>query len=73
MAPNISIPTGVLHETDEEISALEIPQEVVKPEERKVELVWRNIILFAYLHAAALYGLWLMFTSARIWTSLLGK
>lgn len=31
---------------------------------RKMRLVWRNIILFAYLHLAAVYGLWLMLTSA---------
>jgi stearoyl-CoA desaturase (delta-9 desaturase) len=69
MAPNISFPTGVLHETDDEISALNTPAEVTTPDDRKLKLVWRNIILFAYLHLAALYGLWLMFTSAKLATS----
>lgn len=73
MAPNISVPTGVLHEQDDEIVTPEIPKECVEPENRKPQLVWRNIILFAYLHVAALYGLYLMFTSARIYTSLWGK
>jgi stearoyl-CoA desaturase (delta-9 desaturase) len=59
----------VLHETDDEISALNTPAEVSKPDDRKLKLVWRNIILFAYLHLAALYGLWLMFTSAKLATS----
>ncbi|XP_044262548.1 acyl-CoA Delta-9 desaturase-like [Tribolium madens] len=70
MAPNVSFPTGVLHENDEEISSATIPSEVNKPEDRKLQLVWRNIILFAYLHLAALYGIWIMFTSAKIATSI---
>ncbi|XP_074034084.1 acyl-CoA Delta-9 desaturase isoform X1 [Leptinotarsa decemlineata] len=73
MAPNTSnIPTGVLHEHDDEVSANFIPPEVVKPSERKLILVWRNIILFAYLHAVAVYGLYLMFTSAKLVTSIYG-
>jgi stearoyl-CoA desaturase (Delta-9 desaturase) len=32
---------------------------------RNIKLVWRNIILFAYLHVAAVYGFWLMLTSAQ--------
>jgi len=35
---------------------------------RKISLVWRNILLFLYLHLAAVYGLWLMLTSAQIIT-----
>lgn len=73
MAPNISMPTGVLHECDDEISANVIPPEVVKPSERKLELVWRNIILFAYLHLVGLYGIYLMFTSAKLYTSIFGE
>lgn len=73
MAPNISVATGVLHEHDEEVIATDVPKEVVEPEKRKPQLVWRNIILFVYLHLAALYGIYLMFTSARIYTSLFGK
>lgn len=73
MTPNISVPTGVLHENDDEVAAMNIPAEVVKPDDRKLQLVWRNIILFAYLHLAALYGIWLMFTSAKIATSIFGK
>lgn len=74
MAPNItSIPTGVLHEQDDEISMREIPPEVSKPDNRKLQLVWRNIILFAYFHLAALYGLYLVFVSAQWKTTVLGK
>lgn len=35
-------------------------------------IVWRNVILFAYLHLAALYGILLMFTSAKIATTIFG-
>ncbi|CAG9815709.1 unnamed protein product [Phaedon cochleariae] len=72
MAPNVSIPTGVLHENDDEVRANFIPPEVVKPSDRKLELVWRNIVLFTYLHAVAVYGLYLMFTSAKLVTSIYG-
>ncbi|KFM62060.1 Stearoyl-CoA desaturase 5, partial [Stegodyphus mimosarum] len=34
-------------------------------ESAPVKIVWRNVILFAYLHLAALYGLYLMFVSAK--------
>ncbi|XP_003741542.1 stearoyl-CoA desaturase 5 [Galendromus occidentalis] len=36
----------------------------------RVQIVWRNVILMAYLHIAALYGLYLMFTSAKLSTSI---
>lgn len=35
-------------------------------------IVWRNVILFAYLHLAGLYGALLMFTSAKIATTIFG-
>lgn len=35
-------------------------------------IVWRNVILFAYLHMAALYGVLLIFTSAKIATTIFG-
>jgi stearoyl-CoA desaturase (delta-9 desaturase) len=35
-------------------------------------IVWRNVILFAYLHLAALYGALLIFTSAKIATTIFG-
>lgn len=36
------------------------------------KIVWRNVILFAYLHLAALYGILLIFTSAKIATIIFG-
>lgn len=58
--------SGVLNEHDAET----IDGGLVKRQEgyagrRKIKLVWRNILLFAYLHLAAVYGLWLMLTSAQ--------
>lgn len=37
------------------------------------DLVWRNIIAFIYLHIGALYGLYLLFTQAKLATALFGK
>ncbi|CAH0558589.1 unnamed protein product [Brassicogethes aeneus] len=73
MAPNItSVPTGVLSEQDDEVSMPEVPPEVSQPDNRKLELVWRNIILFAYFHAVALYGVYLMLVSAKLATTVFG-
>lgn len=40
--------------------------------ERHQSIVWRNVILFAYLHLAALYGILLIFTSAKVFTTIFG-
>lgn len=66
--------SGVLNEFDAET----VDGGLVKPQQgyagrRKIKLVWRNIILFAYLHIAALYGLWLMLTSAQWITGIFGE
>lgn len=86
MAPNItSAPTGVLFEDDSTDSLspsvsrtdpIEKQKAYVAPtKEYKLEIVWRNVILFAYLHLAALYGAFLLVTSAKwptvIWAILL--
>lgn len=60
--------TGVLFECDAETidgGLVKDIEKLKKAERRKLKLVWRNIIAFGYLHAAALYGAWLMFTSAK--------
>lgn len=58
--------SGVLNENDADTAdgGLQKRQEG-SAGRRKIRLVWRNIILFAYLHVAAVYGLWLMLTSAQ--------
>ena len=35
------------------------------PKEYRLEIVWRNVMVFIYLHAAAFYGLYLMVTVAK--------
>lgn len=66
--------SGVLNELDDELTDSGV---VTRKEgnagSRTVELVWLNITLFAYLHLAAIYGLWLMLTSAQWATCLFGK
>ncbi|XP_037809620.1 acyl-CoA Delta(11) desaturase-like [Lucilia sericata] len=60
--------TGVLFEADADTVdgalAVDITQ-FKKAEKRKLKLVWRNIILFGYLHLAALYGGYLFFAKAK--------
>lgn len=66
--------SGVLDERDAETvdGGLEKPQQGYAGR-RKIRLVWRNIILFIYLHLAAVYGLWLLLTSAKLITSIFGE
>ncbi|KAJ8721555.1 hypothetical protein PYW07_002330 [Mythimna separata] len=49
--------------------------EPIKRKNRDYEwqVVWRNVLAFVYLHAAALYGFYLMFTGkVKLWTVLFG-
>lgn len=60
--------TGVLFECDAQTIDGDLANDVgklKKAEKRKLKLVWRNIIAFGYLHLAALYGAWLLLTSAK--------
>lgn len=68
--------TGVLFEYDAETidgGLVKDIERLKKAEKRKLKLVWRNIIAFGYLHVAALYGAYLMFTSAKWQTMVFGK
>lgn len=76
MAPNIiPSPTGVLFESDSlEPAQVELKdREKEEPAVHKRVIVWRNVILFAYLHVAAVYGFYLMITSAKVLTTLYGN
>lgn len=60
--------TGVLFECDAETIDGDLVKDISKlkkAEKRKLKLVWRNIVAFGYLHLAALYGAWLLLTSAK--------
>lgn len=74
---NISVEcTGVLNECDAETIDGGLDKNIVElkhANDRKLKLVWRNIILFGYVHLAAVYGAWLMLSSARIYTSIFGN
>lgn len=87
MAPNVgtTAPTGVLFEEDPFTGTGTDPDPDPDPvlqtksrepqvqRKRKPGIVWRNVILFLYLHVAAVYGLYLIFTSARLLTTLFGE
>jgi stearoyl-CoA desaturase (delta-9 desaturase) len=62
MAPNITgSPTGVLCE-DDIVETVAVPtvepkiNESKPPQKYRRQIVWRNVILFIYLHVAAVYG-----------------
>lgn len=78
MAPN-AIPTrdctGVLNENDAETIDGDLVTDIAelkKANKRHLVLVWRNIILFVIAHLMALYGAYLTFTSAKLYTLILG-
>ncbi|KAH8347422.1 hypothetical protein KR059_010578, partial [Drosophila kikkawai] len=61
--------TGVLFEADAEALDQDVSQKKYT-DGRKLQLVWRNIVLFALVHLFSLYGVWLLFTEAT-WTTFL--
>lgn len=68
--------TGVLNECDAETIDGGLDKNIIElkhANNRKLHLVWRNIILFGYVHLAAVYGAYLILTSAKIYTSIFGE
>ncbi|XP_060646036.1 acyl-CoA Delta-9 desaturase-like [Drosophila nasuta] len=66
--PNASKQTGVLFEADAETNDCALAGDITqlkKADKRKLKWVWRNIILFGYLHLAALYGGYLFLFKAK--------
>lgn len=63
-------PTGVLNENDLEVDTKNVDYGI-KP--RRYNYVWRNIILYVYLHVVSIYGIYLVFTSAKLLTTIQGK
>ncbi|XP_011151497.2 acyl-CoA Delta(11) desaturase [Harpegnathos saltator] len=62
MAPNITrAPTEVFFE-EETVAEL---QPIEKKPKYVSRIVWRNVVIFSYLHIASLYGIYLAFTSAK--------
>lgn len=85
MAPNLFGSTGVLlaEATIEDPKQLKKQTPISQPQEKiqnepypgtdknyKWTFVWRNTLAFIYLHSAACYGVYLMFTKATFWTNI---
>lgn len=74
MAPNVKDANGVLFENDADTPDLGLSSTPVQQADNyPKKLVWRNIILFTYLHIAALYGGYLFLFHAKWQTDLFGK
>lgn len=63
----------VLYETD--AAAEDKTPTIVAPsaQKRELQIVWRNVAIFAYLHTAAVYGAYLFLTQAKWATCAFGK
>ena len=46
-----------------------VPSSETANKEPPMQIVWRNVLIFIYLHAAALYGFYLCFIAAK-WATL---
>ncbi|GAB1864914.1 Acyl-CoA Delta(11) desaturase [Camponotus japonicus] len=46
----------------------EVPAKKQRTIDYKWEIVWRNVIIFIYIHLSCLYGLYLTFFYAKLWT-----
>jgi stearoyl-CoA desaturase (delta-9 desaturase) len=75
MTPNVtSSRTEVLYTPETTLhSSSEIRDGVEKPALKyRREIVWPNVVMHIYLNVAALYGAYLIFSSAKILTTLWG-
>ncbi|XP_015512922.1 acyl-CoA Delta-9 desaturase-like isoform X1 [Neodiprion pinetum] len=72
MSPNItSAPTGVLFEGETVEDTTIVAPEIQKEKPQYVrQIVWRNVIIFVYLHLTALHGFYRIFTSAKLTTTI---
>ncbi|XP_058810731.1 acyl-CoA Delta-9 desaturase-like [Phymastichus coffea] len=77
MAPNTTsdlAATGVLYEDDQLEDSPAVARKADKVEAKepfKAEWIWLHVIFIAALHVGSLYGLYLIFSSAKIQTTLL--
>lgn len=68
--------TGVLNECDAETIDGGLAKDIEQAKHarnRHLQIVWRNVIGFGYVHLAAIYGAYLLLTSARYYTIAFGK
>lgn len=74
MAPKSANANGVLFESDAATPDLALASRPIQQaDDQPKQLVWRNIILFTYLHLAAIYGGYLFLFSAKWQTDIFGK
>lgn len=65
--------TGALNEDDVETTDDGLDKNVMELKHAKIEVIWVQLVVFIYAHFAAVYGAYLMVTSARVYTILFGK
>ncbi|XP_061703955.1 acyl-CoA Delta-9 desaturase-like isoform X1 [Cydia pomonella] len=68
MPPQGQPPAWVLDESDAVTEDKDVATPAPEAEKRKLQIVWRNVTLFVFLHIGALYGGYLFFTKA-MWTT----
>lgn len=74
MAPKSADANGVLFESDAATPDLALGSApIMQADKQPRKLVWRNIIAFAYLHLAAVYGGYLFLFHAKWQTDIFGK
>jgi hypothetical protein len=76
MAPNVTTsPTEVPCTSDTPLlSSNELKNGATKPcLKYRRKIVWPNVVMHAYLNLAALYGAYLMLTSAKVLTGIWGR
>ncbi|GJQ73937.1 Desat1 [Trypoxylus dichotomus] len=66
MSPSQNTLTGVLMETDEEVHMANVR---IEEKPREYVYIWRNIILYIALHLSSLYAIYLIFSSAKLLTT----
>lgn len=75
VAPNVSPIreyTDALNKGDAETIDGDLAKSIVK-HDRKIKLIWSRIIVIGLFHLGAVYGVYLLITSARILTGIFGK
>jgi len=66
-----SLPTGPLEETDDIVTD-KIPDNTYVPDDRPLQVVWKNVIVFVVIHLIAAYGLFLAIFEAKWQTTFYG-
>lgn len=64
--------TGVLFE-DETLSESQLMEESKNKPKYVRRIVWKNVLIFSYLHLGAIYGVYLSFISAKLATIVFGE